>query len=216
MRTPNAFAMTRGWSSALLALATLALSACGSIGPKRSAAPADVEEGVSGFTIVETERVPHSLRADYEAAIALLARGNHAAAIPALEAVIEKAPELAVPRIDLGIAHHQAGDLEAAEAQLVQALALHPKHPVALNELGIVYRRTGRFEDARRSYEAALDVYPSYHYALRNLAVLCDLYLGDLACALDNYEAYAAVAPGDESAAMWIAGLRLRMGQEAN
>ena len=82
------------------------------------------------------------------------------------------------------------------------------------NELGIIYRKTGRFAESRKSYERALAVYPGYHFARRNLAVLCDLYLGDLDCALENYEAYMATVPEDPEAAIWIADLRMRMNQQ--
>ena len=85
---------------------------------------------------------------------------------------------------------------------------------MAHNELGIVYRKTGRFAEARKSYEAALDVYPGFHYARRNLAVLCDLYLADLKCALENYEAYMSTVPSDEEASKCgSADIRYRLKQ---
>ena len=108
---------------------------------------------------------------------------------------------------------HRAGDLEAAEKTLQLAIDVAPDHPVAHNELGIVYRKLGRFDAARRHYEAALTIYPGYHYARRNLAVLCDLYLEDFDCALENYEAYLVQVPDDEDASMWVAAVRLRMDQ---
>ena len=130
-----------------------------------------------------------------------------------LHVVVETAPDLAAPQIDLGIAYHLSGDLEAAESHLDQALVLNPEHPVAHNELGIIYRKTGRFAEAKKSYQSALAIYPGYHHARRNLAILCDLYLGDLKCALENYEAYMSTVPSDDEAEIWIADLRYRMDQ---
>ena len=93
------------------------------------------------------------------------------------------------------------------------ALESNPDQPVAHNELGIVYRKTGRFDHARKSYEAALEIYPGFHYARRNLAILCDLYLADLNCALANYEAYMTTVSSDDEASMWISDIRNRLGK---
>ncbi len=77
--------------------------------------------------------------------------------------------------------------------------------------MGILHRKAGRFAEAKASYESALAIYTGYHFARRNLAVLCDLYLVDLNCALENYEAYMATVPEDSEATMWIADIRNRM-----
>lgn len=190
----------------------LTLGACASSPAPQSSSHIEIEEDV-GFTITVDARVSSSVRSEYEAAILLLEQGNEAAGIARLEAVTVEAPELSAPLIDLGIAQRRAGSLEAAEQSLKSALALDPNHPIAHNELGIIYRQTGRFDAARKSYEAALSIYSGYHFARRNLAVLCDLYLADRACALENYKAYMATVPSDDEAAMWIADLQNRTGE---
>lgn len=200
---------------ALHGILVLLLSACASSpgAPKRQApAQIEVQEAV-GFTIVEDARIDSDVRLDYDTAVDYLERGELQRGIDMLEAVTAAAPDLSAPRIDLGIAYHQLGDLESAEKHLRHALESNPDHPSALNELGIIYRKTGRFAAAKQSYEAALAIYPGFHFARRNLAVLCDLYLADLGCALRNYEAYMATVPSDEEASMWIADIRLRMEQ---
>lgn len=198
---------------AVLSLAALIISACATTESSRTrAAKIEIQEAV-GFTITEEARISSNVRVDYDQALKLLEQGEVEQGIQMLESVIEVAPDLSAPRIDLGIAYHIAGNLDAAESNLLLALESNPEHPIAHNELGIVYRKTGRFDAARRSYEAALAVYPGYHYARRNLAVLCDLYLADMSCALDNYEAYLATVPIDDEASMWVRDLRYRMEQ---
>ena len=127
--------------------------------------------------------------------------------------MVAAAPEATAAHIDLGIAHRLAGDYESAEKSLLRALELNTRHPVAHNEIGIVYRKTGRFDEARASYEQALAVYEDFHFARRNLAILCDVYLGDMDCAIEQYERYARAMPDDEKVAMWLADLRNRAGR---
>ena len=166
-----------------------------------------------GFTITEEARISGDVRVDYNRALQYLERGELRNGIRLLQAVVETAPGISAPRIDLGIAYHLDGQLEAAERNLLLALEANPNHPIAHNELGIVYRKSGRFNEARESYEAALTIYPGYHFARRNLAVLCDLYLADMNCALENYEAYMTTVTADSEVTMWMEDLRYRMEQ---
>lgn len=179
--------------------------------PQRKAANIEIQEAV-GFTITEEVKIPDSVRLKYNEALNHLQEGQLQQGIVILEEIAVAAPLLTAPKIDLGIAYHRQGDLDVAEKYLLQALEFNANHPVAHNELGIVYRKTGRFAEAKQQYEAAIAIYPGYHHARRNLAILCDLYLGDLSCALNQYEAYMATVPADAEASMWITDLRNRMG----
>ena len=144
----------------LLSGAALLLVACNTTPTKQvqtapTPPPADirVEESI-GFTIVETAEIDAAVRVDYDRALALIAQGRINDGIAVLETVVEQAPELSAPRVDLAIAWHRLDDLDAAEEQLDKVLEINPQHPIALNELGIVYRKTARFAEARQSYEA--------------------------------------------------------------
>ena len=194
---------------ALTALITLWLAGCATPVEKKPPARIEIQEEI-GFTIIEESPADAAIREDYQAALAFLEQERYEQGIELLERIVEQAPDLSGPRIDLGIAYHEKGDLAAAESALGKALEVNPDHPIAHNELGIIYRKTGRFTDARKSYERALAVYPGFHYARRNLAVLCDLYLADIACALENYDAYMKTVPEDDEAAIWIADLQNR------
>jgi len=202
------------WRALAACAAVFAIAGCATTAPElpEPAATISVQEEV-GFSIIEEVAVGDAVRLQYDDALRLLEQGMVDEGIAALISVTEAAPSLALAQIDLGIAYHVAGDLEAAERHLRKAIELNNAHPIAHTELGIVLRKAGRFDEARQSYEAALDIFPGYHHARRNLAILCDLYLGDLDCAIGNYEAYMATVPGDEEVEMWMADVRYRIGQ---
>lgn len=200
------------WRRAWILGVALTLCACATGGTARPR-QTEVRDG-SAFTITEEVSVSEEVRAEFENAVRLLQQAQYESGIALLVKVTQTAPTLTAAHIDLAIAYGQVNDLPRAEASIKAALELNPRHPVAHNELGILLRKTGRFEKARKSYEKALKLHPEFHYARRNLAILCDVYLADLGCALEQYELYAKAVPEDETSAVWIADLHRRMGKD--
>ena len=202
----------------LAAMGSLALVACSTATPVAKTAPvaksADVAGPLvseTGFTLTDNVQIDAATRAQYDNAVRQLGQQQYEQGIASLLKVTQSAPTATAPYIDLGIAYGRTGDLDKAEASFKRALELNPRHPIAYNELGMVSRRKGQFAAARASYEKAIALVPDFHFARLNLAILCDLYLADTTCALDNYEAYQRAMPDDKQAAMWIADLRTRV-----
>jgi len=173
-----------------------------------------LEDGRRGFVITETPQMAEASRRDFERAVIMLDKQEYDRAIDLLEKIVAQSTAVTAPYIDLAIAYRRIGKPEKAEEHLKTALRLVPEHPVACNEYGLLYRESGRFAEAREMYEQALARFPNYYPVHRNLGILCDLYLNDTACALDHYEIYSQAMPEDRQVKLWIADLRMRLGQK--
>ena len=172
-----------------------------------------VEVPMRGVVISETVSLDAAVRQQFDQAVAMLLADEVDAAIALLEQVVATDPGVTAPYVDLAIAYRRKDQPEQAEEQLKKALELIPGHPVASNEYGLLLRSAGRFAEARGIYTRSLELYPDYLPLRRNLGILCDLYLNDAVCALEQYRYYSAARPDDEQVALWVSELQLRHGQ---
>jgi tetratricopeptide (TPR) repeat protein len=209
----------------LLALATLLalLAGCGSSAPRPERTRNDdntvaLPTGGEAVTALEgtplpPAEVPERAAALHSRALAAMESGNWIAAQIELEALIAEFPAFPGPYVNLAISLREDARAAEAESALEQALALAPNHPAANNELGMLARKRGEFAEAEAAYRRAIDSDPSYALAHYNLGVLLDLYLRREAEALEQYEAYQALAPApDEEVGRWVVDLRRRLG----
>jgi tetratricopeptide (TPR) repeat protein len=157
--------------------------------------------------------IDSDVESDFENAIALMQEGKNAQAVPILKTVIEREKRLPAPYVNIAIAYSKLGDTKAAEENLISALKLDIGHPVANNELGLLYRKSGKFNAARTAYENAIKEHPEYLPAIINLGVLCDLYLHDFDCALQQFEEYLELQPDDKTVAIWVVDVKRRLGK---
>ena len=188
----------------------LFLSACSGQVKQDADETADV---ISMKSKTEYVTVDSDVELDFKNAVALMQQGNNEQAITVLKSVIEREQRLPAPFVNIAIAYNKTGDKKAAEENLIRALKLDIGHPVANNELGLLYRKQGRFKAARTAYQNAIKEHPEYLPAIRNLGVLCDLYMHDFECALEQFEDYLELKPDDKTVKIWVADVRRRLGK---
>jgi tetratricopeptide (TPR) repeat protein len=124
-------------------------------------------------------------------------------------------PGYATPAVDLALLARRSGHWADSEAAASRATHLDPSDPVAWSELGVTLRAEGKFAQARDAYTHAIAADPNYAPAHRNLGVLLDLYQGDPAGALPEFERYKALTGEDKPVSAWIADVRKRSGAPA-
>lgn len=178
----------------LLILAWISLTAC------------------SGF--ITEDDIPHATaeaKADYARALSAMKDGDDEEAKGLFQAMTNKYPKLAGAYINLGLLSLKAENLAMAEKNLGHAVKLNPKNALAQNHLGVVYRHLGRFAEARKAYQRALEINGDYALAHINLGILYDIYIQDLASALEHYEQYQALTDNTDKLVMkWIVDLKRR------
>jgi predicted O-linked N-acetylglucosamine transferase (SPINDLY family) len=109
------------------------------------------------------------------AAVAEMAAGRPALAVPLLEALLEAHPDDAVLQLNLGMARMDSGRLAEARAPLLRAMELAPLHPEPLFRLARLAHLRGDLGEASRLYEGALARWPGHVAALGGLAELARL-----------------------------------------
>jgi tetratricopeptide (TPR) repeat protein len=209
-----------------LAAAAALLAGCTAIGrapaepaapapaAKAAAAPSPAAKAAPAPAAIAAPAAP-AVGADaqraFDAARAALAAGRTAEAERAFVALTKSHPDLAGPHANLGLIHRQAGRTKEAVAALEKAAALSPQRAELHNQLGVAYRAAGAFTAAKASYERSIALDAAYASAVLNLGILYDLYLWDGARALELYDRYLQLSPGDEQVKRWASDLRNRL-----
>ena len=110
--------------------------------------------------------------------------------------------------MQIGLGHHQAGQLEQAESLYRQVLALQPNHFDALHLLGVVHSQKGEFEIAVELLQRAVNLNPNFAQAHCNLGVALKTK-GQLDAAVNAFRRAIALMP-DNSEALNNLGIALK------
>lgn len=157
-------------------------------------------------------------QATWNGAIKQMKRKRFAKAIPTLEKISAAQPELAGPKLNLGIAYANLGRDQQAMEYLNQAIKLRPQlaedQAIAWNHIGLIQVRSKQYRDAIKSYNRALSIAPGYENARFNLALLYDKYLNDPDEAVRQYKLYqAGRSKPDNAVGLFIKRIELEQRQ---
>lgn len=172
-------------------------------------------EPVNPYLLNRTELAPEVL-ARFQRAVTLVETQQWQQAEEQLRALSRSYPGLSGPYLNLGIVYQAQQRIEQAEAAYLEAIAANPDNLDAYNQLAVLLRRQGRFDAAERYYLDALKRWnadPAIHL---NLAMLYELYMGQLDLALQHYQRHQELlAQPDPKVAGWIVDLERRIDQIA-
>lgn len=154
-------------------------------------------------------RISKKTASAYNTALKHMRAKNYDTAILEMQKVAKMDERISGPWVNIGVAHKELGDMAKARTAFEKALKINPNNPYALNQLAILNREDGKFEEAEQLYMRALSAYPDYKNAHLNLAILCDVYLRKIDCALDHYQEYLKLSGGeDKQVIAWMSQLK--------
>lgn len=183
------------------------LSACGTTTTKQA------KFDTSDIVISEEYGLDPEISEKFRHAVKLIKDKEYKDAIEILLEVTNSTDKHSAPYINLAIAYSETGNIQDAEEILLKAIKINPTHPVTNNELALVYRKTGRFSEAKKTYENIIKNFPQFLPARKNLGILCDLFMNELGCAIEQYEAYLSIRPNEKEMKIWLIDLKRRVGQ---
>ena len=147
----------------------------------------------------------------YHQALALISKKEYQQAEQLLDQIMHLEPRLSGVYVNKAVIAYQQQDLSKAEYWLDKAVMVNSLNPYAHNFKGLLLRKKGAFEQAKQSYLKALASWPDYADAHVNLAILLELYRGQLLQAKQHYQAYLVLNPEDKKVKAYLAGLAIKI-----
>jgi protein O-mannosyl-transferase len=112
------------------------------------------------------------------------------------EAAVAGSPHLALAHVNLGSTEYREGNLNAAERQFREAVAIDARWPVAHNNLGLIYMNQGQLVQAEAEFRTELSINPEYPKAHYNLGLVL-ARTGREQEASQHFERVVEIVPSD-------------------
>ena len=120
-------------------------------------------------------------------------------------------PDRAEAWVELGNFYFDTDQYQKAIAAYERSLQLKPDDPDVITDMGIMYRRTGNPRKAAELFTLALEKNPRHVQSLFNLGIVRRNELKDIPGAIEAWEQYLQIDPGNVHAVMvraWLEELK--------
>lgn len=168
--------------------------------------------------------VPNEIRETYQQALSLMAQQKWLAASALFDQIIAKQANLSGSYVNQAIINlelnkllnkqqnsNQVEQLSTADLWLDKAINVNPLNPFAHYYKGKILQDRGQFEQAEQHYASALAIWPRYSQAQLSMAILLELYRGQLLEAYPYYSAYLQHNTDDQQVQRWQAALAIKI-----
>lgn len=155
--------------------------------------------------IIESQDPTEEDQLEYQRGIIAINAGNYAEAKRIFVRFVKNYPKLSGAYVNLGLIAIKHEDYDNAEWLSGLAIDLNPRQAYAYNLRAQLNLRKGKIKEARQDYLKAIKINPDYTNAHYNLALLYDIYLQELALAIEHYSKYLTLlGKEDEKTQEWI------------
>lgn len=189
-------------------MSILLVAACA----QKTAKPGDAE--TSAFdpgSNAEISKAPDEveIRHKFEQGIEALSIRDYARARRIFTEIIRANPDLSGPYANLALIDYKQNRYQRSLQQVNKAIELNPLQPQAYQLRAQILLQNGEIRLARNDYQKALELDPDYLNAHYNLALLYDVYLQEIALAIEHYTIYLSLlGEEDENMQDWINHLK--------
>lgn len=152
-------------------------------------------------------------RVTYDRALADLAANQPERAEKQFSQLLRTRPDVAEVWLNLALSQYQQDAYEESAETLAGLLSRFDGIAQSYNLAGLLAVKRGEFEKAQTQYKKAIEIDAGYSNALFNMALLQDVYLQNVALAVEYYTRYLQEVPDDADTKNWTDGLRMSLEQ---
>lgn len=190
-------------------LMTILLAACSEKAIQPQAVPTAQQKPVVESNSVAIDAISPQLQQQYQVGIDAMKKGEQAKAQRIFRTLIRSNPKLAGAYINLALIHFEREESEKSLKLVTRAIELNSQQPQAFNLRAQLLIKQGKINQAKEDYLSAIQLKPDYVNAQYNLALLYDIYLQEIALAIEHYEIYLSLIDyPDELTQEWLDQLK--------